>query len=225
MIFNVHAGHNPDGKIACGAVGIMKESTEARLVKDEVITLLKTLGHTVYDCTVNDGKNKSDVLSKIVKKCNSHTVDLDISIHFNSGVNDKKGNGKNTGTEAYVYSANSKAKTYAENIVKAISELGYKNRGVKYSTSLYVLKHTKAPCVLLEVCFVDDRDDISIYDYRKVAQAIVKGITGQTVEPKKESNVVTYKVQCGAFTNRNSAESLLKDLQKKGFNGVIVTSK
>ena len=27
MKINVHAGHNPDGKIACGAVGLIKEST------------------------------------------------------------------------------------------------------------------------------------------------------------------------------------------------------
>ena len=34
MKFNIHAGHNPDGKIACGAIGLIKESTEARKVKD-----------------------------------------------------------------------------------------------------------------------------------------------------------------------------------------------
>lgn len=31
--FNIHAGHCPDGKGASGAVGILKESTEARKVK------------------------------------------------------------------------------------------------------------------------------------------------------------------------------------------------
>ena len=44
MIINVHAGHNPDGKIACGAVGLIKESTEARKVKKEVIRLLRKKG-------------------------------------------------------------------------------------------------------------------------------------------------------------------------------------
>jgi N-acetylmuramoyl-L-alanine amidase len=38
MIINVHAGHNPDGKVACGAIGIIRESTEARRVKDAVIS-------------------------------------------------------------------------------------------------------------------------------------------------------------------------------------------
>ena len=49
MKINVHAGHNPDGKIACGAVGLIKESTQARKVKNYVIKYLKVAGHTVYD--------------------------------------------------------------------------------------------------------------------------------------------------------------------------------
>ena len=98
MKINVHAGHNPDGKIACGAVGLIKESTEARKVKKELIKLLREKGHTVYDCTCQNGTSQTDVLKRIVTKCNKHKVDLDISIHFNSGVADKKGNGKTTGT-------------------------------------------------------------------------------------------------------------------------------
>lgn len=90
MKFNVHAGHNPDGKIACGACGLIKESTEARKVKKEVIKLLRAKGHTVYDCTCANGKSQTNVLKKIVTKCNKHKVDLDISIHFNAGAGDKK---------------------------------------------------------------------------------------------------------------------------------------
>ncbi|MCI8529099.1 MAG: N-acetylmuramoyl-L-alanine amidase, partial [Lachnospiraceae bacterium] len=36
MRINVHAGHNPDGKAACGAIGFLRESTENRKVKDAV---------------------------------------------------------------------------------------------------------------------------------------------------------------------------------------------
>lgn len=68
MVINVHAGHNPDGKVACGAIGIIRESTEARNVKNEVIRQLKALGHTVYDCTVENGTSASNVLCNIVKK-------------------------------------------------------------------------------------------------------------------------------------------------------------
>ena len=85
MIINISAGHNPDGKIACGAVGYIRESTEARKVKNEIIQQLKRLGHEVYDCTCENGVSQADVLSKIVTKCNAHKVDLDVSIHFNAG--------------------------------------------------------------------------------------------------------------------------------------------
>ena len=176
MKINVHAGHNPDGKIACGACGLIKESTEARKVKKEVIKLLRAKGHTVYDCTCANGKSQADVLKKIVTKCNKHKVDLDISIHFNAGAGDKKGNGKTTGTEVYVYNAESAAYPAAVRVDNAITALGFKNRGVKESKDLYVLRRTNSPAMLIECCFVDDKDDVELYDYKKMAEAIVKGL-------------------------------------------------
>lgn len=176
MKINVHAGHNPDGKIACGAVGLIKESTEARKVKKEVIKLLRKKGHTVYDCICQNGKSQTDVLKRIVAKCNQHKADLDISIHFNSGATDKKGDGKTTGTEVWVYSPASAAKTPAERVVKAISALGFRNRGVKTRKDLYVLRRTNSPAMLIECCFVDDKDDVTLYNAKKMAAAIAAGI-------------------------------------------------
>lgn len=234
MKINVHAGHNADGKVACGAVGLIKESTEARKVKNEVIKQLKALGHTVYDCTVNDAKNVSANLSEIVSKCNAHEADLDVSIHFNSGRNDKKGDGDNAGVEVWLYNASSKAKSYATNVCKAVAALGFDNRGVKYSTGLYVLKHTKAPAMLIECCFVDDADDIKLYNYKTMAAAIVKGITGKTVSTsgtssttvstsKTSTTTALYKVQVGAYSKKTNAESMVKKLKAAGFEASIVS--
>jgi N-acetylmuramoyl-L-alanine amidase len=229
MRINVHAGHNPDGKVACGAVGLIKESTEARLVKDKVIAKLKALGHTVYDCTVDNGKNQSDVLQKIVAKTDEHSVDLDVSIHFNSGASDKTGNGKTTGTEVLVYSNKSESYAIAKNICNAIASLGFKNRGVKVKPGLYVLKHTIAPALLIECCFVDDADDVALYDAEKMANAIVKGITGQTVEetknePSKKPLGTLYRVQVGAYSFKANAEAMKKRLEDAGFSSIIVES-
>lgn len=224
MIINLHAGHNPDGKVACGAIGLIKESTENRAVKDKVIAKLQSLGHTVYDCTVEDGKNQSDVLQKIVSKCNAHDVDLDISIHFNSGASDRNGNGQTTGTEVFIYSSSSGAKVYADNICRAISALGFKNRGVKVNSGLYVLKNTKADALLIECCFVDDADDVKRYDSESMATAIVKGITGQTVasKPTTTPSGKLYKVQCGAYRDKANAEAQVARLKAAGFDAIIV---
>ena len=235
MRINVHAGHNPAGKVACGAVGIINESTENRRVKDEVISQLRELGHTVYDCTVDNGTGQQDVLRKIVAKCNARAVDLDVSIHFNAGSGDRKGNGKTTGTEVYSYDISGIARETAVRICAAVSRLGFKNRGVKTSKTLYVLKHTKAPALLVECCFVDDQDDVQLYDYRSMASAIVYGITGQRVQdvpetdkaeaggetPTGDKNAL-YRVQVGAYGMKSNAEAMKKKLQKAGFDALIV---
>lgn len=237
MVINVHAGHNPAGKVACGSASILNESTEARNVKNEVIRLLQLLGHTVYDCTCDNGKSQSDVLSKIVSKCNAHEVDLDVSIHFNSGANDKAGNGKDTGTETYVWNSSSKACGKAKAIADAIANLGFKNRGVKTNSCLYVLRKTKAPAVLVECCFVDDADDAKLYDAYAMASAIVYGITGEKYEQPtvttdteaEEKDAETaqgnasdvYRVQVGAFKNKENAENLVKKLKAAGFTAYM----
>lgn len=207
MKFNIHAGHNPDGKVACGAVGLVEESTEARAIKDYVIKYLKSDGHTVYDCTVNDGKSASDVLKKIVTKCNNHSVDLDVSIHLNSGAGDKKGNGKSTGVEVLVYSDKSKAKDEASRICKKLATLGFKNRGVKTRADLYYLRKVNAPALLIEVCFVDDNDDVKILNKNKakIGKLIAEALINKTINIKPSEFKVRVKtdlnIRSGAGTD------------------------
>lgn len=176
---NISAGHNPANRTACGAVGFLNESNQARKVTKKVIKLLKAKGHIVYDCTCNNGSSQSDVLQKIVSKCNAHTVDLNISIHFNAGRNDKKGDGRTGGCEVLLTEKSGIKAKAAEAICKEITKLGFSNRGVKITNSLYFLNHTKAPAILIEVCFVDDVDDYKLYkigNYKAVVKAIATGI-------------------------------------------------
>lgn len=223
MVINVHAGHNPDGKVACGAVGYIKESTEARRVKDEVIRMLREMEHTVYDCTVDNGISKEDVLKKIVSKCNAHEVDLDVSIHFNSAVNLPE-DGKTTGTEVLLYSGYSKAGDYAVAVSEAIESLGFKNRGIKFRPDLYFLKKTKAPAMLIECCFVNDKDDTKLYDHYNMAKAIVKGITGDSFEETEEDETVETSVTEKLYhivVNRTDADKLKEVLRELGIDASV----
>ncbi len=74
---------------------------QTRHIKDAVIKYLREDGHTVYDCTVDNAGSQNANLSQIVAKCNSHTADLNISIHLNAGAADKDNH--TTGTEVYIY--------------------------------------------------------------------------------------------------------------------------
>jgi DNA invertase Pin-like site-specific DNA recombinase len=114
-----------------------------------------------------------------------------------------------------------------------------KNRGVKTNKKLYVLRKTKAPAMLIECCFVDDKDDVALYDYKSMASAIVYGITGQQyIEPSNntsDDDAATsgsetsvgdkdsiYRVQVGAYRNKANAISLQEKLKSAGFDAAIV---
>ena len=216
MKLNVHGGHN---RTVPGACALIDEVAEDRRVKDLVIAKLQALGHTVYDCTDDAGASQSANLANIVRRCNANAVDLDVSIHFNAGARDTGGNGKTTGTEVLVYSKTTAAAPYATAICDAIAALGYKSRGVKERPDLYVLRHTKAPALLVECCFVDDADDVALYDADKMAAAIVQGITGQAVTggaPVQESTSDTtasqgYPAQFQAWLNSGYGTGLAVD--------------
>ena len=177
MIINVHGGHS----LVCrGASALLDEVVEDRNVKNRVIQLLRQQGHTVYDCTDDVGTTQKENLSNIVRKCNSHSVDLDVSIHLNSGRSDLKGDGKTGGVEVYGY--DNGVKEVANRICSKISQsLGITNRGFKISKSLYVLSNTKAKAILVECCFVDDKDDADRWNAVRCAEAIYTALTGKEI--------------------------------------------
>lgn len=170
--YNVHAGHS----LVCrGASGLLDEVNEDRKVKNKVIELLRKEGHTVYDCTDDIGDERGN-LANIVKKCNAHAVDLDVSIHLNAG--------GGTGPEVWVYS--DKLKDVAARISDKIAKtFDLNDRGVKYSQKLYVLHNTAAPALLVECCFVDSEKDKKVWNADKCAKAIVEGILNKTIADTK----------------------------------------
>ena len=175
----IHARHNPSGKIACGASDLLDESTEARYITRKVIKLLRKNGIKAVNCTVDNGTSQSDVLHKICTKCNVvEDADLHISIHFNFGRDDRNGDGKTGGTEVLLTENVSDKGDVAKRICNQMAKLGFTNRGVKISSSLYFLNHAKAPAILIETCFVDDKDDYMLYtsDRDAVAKAVVKAV-------------------------------------------------
>lgn len=187
MKINVHAGHN----FKCpGANGQFSETSENRKVKDAVIKYLMQEGCTVYDCTDEDASTANGNLYSIVTKCNAHEVDYDISIHFNAF------NGSAHGTESYVWSLdrskNAAGIDCGNRIHKKLVGLGFTNRGVKDGHKLYVVRNTKAPAVLVEVCFCDNKTDANLYKKLgpdRIGRAIASGILGKDIlaESKAET--------------------------------------
>ena len=179
MIIGIDKGHTVQNGGVCGACGLLKESVENRLVGNKVIEKLRILGHTVIDCSCDSASNVNEQLAAIVNKANSQKLDLFLSLHLNAG----------GGTGAEIFTTNtSGAKQEAKKLIDTYcNRTGFRNRGHKFS-ELYVLRHTNAPAMLLEMCFVDAESDFKRWNnlgVETIADVIIEGITGQIQSENK----------------------------------------
>ena len=214
MRIGINCGHTVSGEIGCGAVGGIDESVEARNVGYALEALLRSAGHTVYDCTNDHADSVGANLSNIVNMANAQPLDLFVSIHFNSG--------GGRGTEVWTYQEETFPE--AENTCKAISALGYNNRGIKNGTKLYVVRHSNAKAMLVECCFVDtdDADKYKKIGATEFAKAIFKGITGQ--ETESEDLTMSQYTELKELIEKQAAEIAdLKNINKQLVNVVQTT--
>lgn len=209
MIIGVDKGHTVQNGGVCGACGLLKESVENRLVGNKVIEKLRILGHTVIDCSCDYSKDRNEQLAAIVNKANAQKLDLFLSLHLNAG----------GGTGAEIYTTNtSGAKEEAKKLIETYCKrTGFRNRGHKYK-ELYVIRHTNAPAMLLEMCFVDTESDFKRWNnlgVETIANVIVEGITGQIAienKPVESTKPVESKPQV------KEEGKLLKECKKNVLN-------
>ena len=170
-----------------GAEGIVTEESIINSVGSLVIAKLKALGHTVIETRPQYANSVSDSLIKRVDLANNSNVDLYVSIHANAG--------GGRGTEIFTYRGQEVEQ--ARNVLNNICELGFINRGIK-SSNLFVINKTEAKSMLIEICFVDTKSDMELYNSigaEKVANAIVEGITGQVGNPSVTPNSSPIKAE------------------------------
>lgn len=212
------------GSSGCGK----REEVLTREVGKELTAIFKNEGHSTINCTVDKAPSNNDSLRLRVQKANAQGLDYFISIHFNACVNDEKGDGKTTGTEVYVFNG-SKSKVYvhAKRVSDNLAKLGLKNRGVKDGKNLYVLKHTNANAMLVECCFIDDKDDMKLYDPKKFAKAIAEGILNKTINlpttntTTGETGTTYFRAVAGSFLVRAEAEKCMNTLKSQGFDAFL----
>ena len=219
MKIAVRGGHCPK---VTGASALIDELTEDRKVKDAVIKYLKELGHSILDVTPPDTTNTSSAdLAHGVNKANEWGADLFVSIHFNNAYSSYNGA---LGSEVCVYSNFD----IAQRVVDGLGSLGFKNRGQKARTGLYELKNTKMKSMIIEVCFVEATEDVSLYKrlgHDTIGKTIAESIANKkvTVNTSSTSTGETYyRCIAGSFKDKTNAEKRKSELEAKGFTGVFL---
>lgn len=122
--------------------------------------------------------------------------DCVLEIHFNA-LSAAPSDGSTKGVECYVPTAQTDS-TFAAALCRNLAALGLRNRGVKRKnwSVIHTAQRTGTPAALLEVCFIDDPDDMAIYtaQFDTLADAIAQAVISTYHLTREEVDDVTiYK--------------------------------
>ena len=156
----IDQGHNPSGPNT-GAEGFgLKEQDITYQVGKELAELLRADDRFEVRLSRNTpeerlGTSNTTSLAARVRAANAWPADYFISIHANSNVNPNI-----EGTEVYVYKAYTESYYLAEHVLNGIVEVvGTKDNGVRVNPSLYVLRRTRMPAILVELAYLSNFED------------------------------------------------------------------
>ena len=219
-MITLSAGH---WKVGTGAVGFIDEVIEARRVVKELKSHLIQLNVTVHSVFDDVSTNQRENLTYLVSKHNETVRNLDVSIHFNATSETTQ---NAIGCE--VLYVNDKLQQLARELCCTIHEAsGLLNRGAKKRTDLYFLNQTKAPALLIEVCFVNSKQDVKLYNehFDKICRAVTKTLANY-VKPNSVTsqfssaslqNMVTTIVRDEAFVQQFLKRGATKQAFQKGW--------
>lgn len=175
---------------------------------------------------------KGQEMSKSIAESNKWGADIHIPIHTNAG------GGK--GPLVMVYSKESGNMKYAQPVYDALLKNAPKGGGYGIKRdrdvcgyTLAEVQNTTGVTVYCECEFHDSADLAKwiINHVDDIGAAIAKGIciadgkkynTGKVTSTNKN---VFYRVQVGAYSDKDNAESMKKKLEKAGYSAIIVTVK
>lgn len=219
-----------------GAVGFnLKESDSALKIAIEIKNILKNHGIDVL-LTRSD-----DIFIPLYERAymsNKANCDYFISIHHNSAANQNA-----RGYETWVYSERKATQDFVNKIHSEIigSKLFSIDRGIK-NAPFTVLTKTEAPAILLELGFINNKDDNALITSKwksiasVIANAILKFLNIPNVIPEQKEraneispsnyaiNACKKAVSCGLFADINNDGSLdrPKDYLKREELAVIL---
>lgn len=156
----IDQGHNPSG-VNAGAEGNgLREQDVTYVVGQSLAGMLRDDPRFAVRLSRNTpteslGTSNSTSLAARVRMANSWPANYFISIHCNSNPNPAI-----NGSEVYVYQEGTQAFWLGQHIIQGlVQEAGTRDNGVRVNSSLYVLRRTTMPAVLVELGYLSNPGD------------------------------------------------------------------
>lgn len=180
------------------------EANQCGKIARALSTILNRRGNITL---VGDNSKEKTYRQRVVES-NKFGSDLHICIHTNAG------GGQGT---LVLCSDKSKDNQYVKSVYESVAKLTpSKDKGIQTRSDLYEINATKAVCIYIEVDFHDKLESEKWIEANidNIALAIADGIT----PPEK---TVTYKVQVGAFKDKENALKMQAKLKELGYEAII----
>ena len=179
----IDQGHNPQNPNAGAEGNGLREQDLVYTIGQELATLLRRnenfevrLSRPTPDTLL--GSTNATSLAARVNDANRWGADYFISLHTNASEQSAA-----TGVEGYAYAQGTRGFALGEDILTNLSDTtGLRNRGMKARPSLYVLRKTSMPAVLVELGFITNPRDASLMlnSPELFAEGIYRGILEYT---------------------------------------------
>lgn len=159
----IDQGHNPQNPNAGAEANGVREQDVTYVVGVELAALLETNPFFEVRLSRNSpteqlGTSNTTSLAARVNAANSWGADYFISLHCNASTNTEV-----SGSEVYVYSETSRAYPLGVDILTGLHDAtGLPNRGMRINPSLYVLRRTTMPALLVEMGYLTNIVDAQL---------------------------------------------------------------
>lgn len=168
-VIALNPGHYPGVDPGSSGPSGLDEATVAMAVARIAESVLRENGHSVVFISEKE-------LDGIVDDANLVEADAFISVHCNAAADATV-----QGTECWCYEYSDQGYRLAQEIQRELVDgLQRPNRGIRYSGSLYVLKHTFMPAVLARLAFISNPEEEQLLAdpvwQERAGTAIARGI-------------------------------------------------
>lgn len=193
--------------------GGYNEAQVCGLIAEAAYKALKRCG---FD--VKLGSNNGTMQSRTAES-NAWGADYHVPIHTNAG------GGQGTVFFCYSGSTNDKCLKAVYNEIAALSP--GKDRGIKANDGLYEVNSATGITIYIESEFHDNENLAKwiVENVEPLGEAIARGFcnaTGIKYVGKPDITGKLYRVQVGAFSNRENAEKMRDTLKAKGYDCFVV---
>ena len=175
----IDQGHNPTNPNAGAEANGLREQDITYDIGVRLANLLRANPNFDVRLSRNSpteqlGTSNASSLAARVNAANSWGAQYFISLHCTASTNTDA-----SGSEAYVYRLNSVAADLGEQLLIGLNNAtGLANRGVRANPSLYVLRRTAMPAVLMEMGYLTNAHDAQLLsqDPQSFARGMYNGL-------------------------------------------------